>query len=233
MIIVTISTDWAPPEVLKDTLDMLDKYNVKSTIFCTDDLKESIFPKTNVQHELAIHPNYDDVNFKDETDVCITNFPHAKGSRSHRLMYGTPIQNELLKNHIKYDSSLLFYGYKSSPFILYNNLVEIPMYWSDDVCVRIHDNDNFTPKILSDAILNNESVFVFNFHPIHVYLNTVTDDHYQKAKRFYHDPVQLSNHINEVEYGVRHMFEQLLSMVEETVHMKIINKAVRQLERGY
>ena len=194
------------------TLNLFDDVGIPATFFCTDDLTESTFPSKSSRYELAIHPNYDDLNFKDETDISVRNFPHAVGSRSHRFMHGTPIINELKQHNIKYDSSILSYMHHITPFRLFNEIIEVPLVWSDDVALRI-------PKASTASLYNlrivsayfDPALYVLNFHPIHLYLNTESQHHYRFAKKYYHDTYHLMKRVNRDRPGTLTLFEELVT----------------------
>ena len=59
-------------------------------------------------------------------------------------------------------------------------------------------------------MLNNKKFMVFNFHPIHIYLNTFSEQHYFNAKQYLDDPKTLFKHRYEG-YGIRNYFLDLIS----------------------
>ena len=57
MIVFTSDIDWAPDEVIFDTIKIFEKFNVKCTFFCTH--KSKILDECNRDlFELGIHPNF-------------------------------------------------------------------------------------------------------------------------------------------------------------------------------
>ena len=98
--------------------------------------------------------------------------------------------------------------------MLFNGIIEVPVIWSDDVALRVENVK--TVDINSDKIcglFNDQGIYVFNFHPIHLYLNTETDRHYQKSKRYYHDPLRLMRRVNRNNLGILNLFEKLMDGV--------------------
>ena len=193
MIAISFSTDWAPAPVLQYTLDILDEYGVPATFFCTDDLTQDTFPRSQVKHELGIHPNfhlaccYDTVVRKMKRK-----FPDAAGSRSHRFMTGTPIIRALHESGIQYDSSVPTYYNHVEPYMQLYNVLQIPVWFSDDIALRGGHIPGFAERFPRQYFLMDSSdTLVLNFHPVHVYLNTIRHETYETAKGHYKDPDRL------------------------------------------
>ena len=57
-IFLTFDIDWASDEVINDSLEVIEKYGIKSTWFVTHDSPILERLKDNKNIELGIHPNF-------------------------------------------------------------------------------------------------------------------------------------------------------------------------------
>lgn len=215
-IFLTLDIDWAHDEVIHDTLQLIQSTQVESTWFAThktillDDLRRN----TNV--ELGIHPNFNPL-LSGDTSIssleviarCISLVPEARSIRSHSLT-----QSERLIDQFRYEGlthiSNLFIPYGSGmqpkPFRLWERMIMVPHSWQDNVALKM--NMGF-PK-------NSDFSFglhVFDFHPIHVFLNTENLERYERTRPFHQDPKELIKHRYEG-YGTRNRFLELLTLAK-------------------
>ena len=185
MIAITSDTDWAPVEVIEYMLSILDERGIRATFFCTDRKAKSTIA-AHSGHELAIHPNFR--SGKDERNtlskllrVC----PNAKGVRSHCSYFHTKLTEIYEKLGIEYDSNW-FVPQGVRPFMLFNGILEIPMCFMDNLAFDSKHGFS-SPLMLEPSALPS----VFNFHPVHVFLNTESPERYLKAKPHYRDSSRL------------------------------------------
>ena len=112
MLAFSIDIDWAPEEVIIDTLSLFEKYGVKCTIFSTHN-SYAVIKSNRKLFEVAIHPNFNpfltgtDKQVDDVIDELIELHPDAKGVRSHSLMQSTGINQRFADKGLVYDSNLL------------------------------------------------------------------------------------------------------------------------------
>ena len=213
-ILITSDIDWAIDEVIDEFTSILEDYNVPSTLFCThsspkiQDLDDDFF-------EVAIHPNFNPslINGKNicaETviDNMLNIFPFAKGVRSHSMTSSTHLNNLFHKKGLKYESNIFLpYNWKISPYKSWTGLTSIPYHWEDDV--HFHYKRNFEADF--DSIFTASDQVIFDFHPIHVFLNTDTELTYLKAKNCYKDYKKLKELKNSNSLGVRDYLIALLN----------------------
>lgn len=220
-IFITIDVDWAPDEVILDTLELLNKYNCKATFFATHNTE--VFSSINEKDiEIGIHPNFNLLlqgnnkygeNFEQVIDYYLNLYPNSVSVRSHSMTQNTPILRAFSNAGLKFDCNH-FFPYQNSeillsPFYFWdNNLIRIPYFWEDDVNLLF-----FEQKYTISQLLKNQGLKVFDFHPIHIYLNTYSIDHYNEAKSVYHDFSRLSKLVNTKKKGVRDYFIKLLNSV--------------------
>lgn len=218
MIAFTTDIDWAPDEIIQDTIDLFEKYNVKCTLFCTHD--SSVIKKLNRElFEIAIHPNFNkilngkgDKNAKEVLEEILKIYPESKGVRSHSMTQSSMLLALFKSLGIKYDCNQFFpYNWKIYPYKCWTGLTRIPYNWEDDIHWLY--NKRFDFDILKDY--NNKSMIVLDFHPIHVFLNTNSKLTYEKAKPFYQNYHKLIGFRNKKEQGVRDFLIKTLEKIEK------------------
>jgi acetyltransferase-like isoleucine patch superfamily enzyme len=185
LIIVTADTEWAPAEIVAYMREILDEYGIRATFFCTNERDRAIN-----NHELAIHPNFSSRETEEDTvRQLLRLFPDAKGARAHCSYLHTRLTELYSRCGIRYDSSYVL-PQKITPFPLFG-VLEIPMYWMDNYAFTC-DRRTFSPSYLKEsAVSETGDVLVFNFHPVHVYLNTDSLERYEQAKQYYSNPEML------------------------------------------
>ena len=186
---VTIDLDWAPDVAIDHTARLLLEREVPATWFVThaspaiDRLRErpDLF-------ELGIHPNFrpGSTHGVDEASVlahCLTLVPDAISMRSHSLHCSTPLLAHVLDTTpIRVDSSLLLmHATGLAPFTFTWNrktLVRVPLVWEDDLVME-EEPSSWT---LDTEWLDAPGLKVFDFHPIHVFLNSSAMAPYQELR---------------------------------------------------
>lgn len=215
MIIFTSDIDWAEEEVITYMLDIFEEYQVKCTLFATHE--SQVLRKCNKDlFEIAIHPNFNPVlegkggNVEDILDNMMSLFPKAKGIRSHSMTQSTPLLALFAKKGLLYDANHFLPYQKIQSFKLWNGMWRIPYNWEDDIHFAYkYSFDNLQMK------LNHEDLFVLDFHPIHVFLNTDCEDTYNHARKYYHDVEQLSKCKNQTKLGSKDMLIMLLETLKK------------------
>ena len=216
MIAFTIDVDWAHEEVIKDTLSLFELYNIKCTIFSTHSSYEVI--KSNRKlFEVAIHPNFNPLlsgspkSVEDVIDELIEIHPDAKGVRSHSLMQSSHIMQKFAEKGLVYEANLLLpYQKHLKAYRLWNGLIRIPYNWEDDVHWSYgYSFDNCRINLEDDGLV------VFDFHPIHIYLNTDNKYRYNEAKKDNADPDKLMAYRNTEIEGTRDLLISLLKHVQK------------------
>jgi hypothetical protein len=231
MIAFTIDIDWAPEEIISDTLSVFEKYNVKCTAFSTH--PSPVLSKCRKDlFEIGIHPNFNPLlqgsekKIEDIIDELLKIYPEAKGVRSHSMLQNTGILQEFARKNLIYDANhFLPYQKGIKPFKLWTGMVRIPFNWEDD----IHWTYGYTFDS-SNIDLNEEGLNIFNFHPIHIFLNTESKNRYEKAKEFYKDPRELRKYRNSQTKGSRDMLISLLEYVNEK---QIITKNLLEIANDF
>ena len=92
-----------------------------------------------------------------------------------------------------------------------SNLAEVLNTWSDDKHIEMQK-----PFSIDQLRLHVDGLKVLNFHPMHVFMNTMSQSHYEGFKRHYLDPEALESFVNRTEDGMGTLFSSLLRNLRET-----------------
>jgi hypothetical protein len=188
--IITLDVDWASDDVINYVADKFIEKNVKATWFITHDSQavRKLFTYPDL-FEIGWHPNFmsGSTHGKNPEEVLkhIKNiYPDAISVRTHGLFQSSPLLKLLRdKFEIKYDSSI-FLPYTShiQPHVMYyqgsKEFIRLPYFWADYTETNMKDAD-FS---ISNPKYHVEGMKIFNFHPIHIALNTSTLDTYDRLK---------------------------------------------------
>ena len=218
MIVFTSDIDWAPEEVILDTIKIFEEFNINCTFFTTH--KSNILDKCDRNiFELGIHPNFnpsliDGKNIKanEIIDSIMSIVPEAKGVRSHSMTSSSLLLNIFKKKGLMYESNQFIpYNWNIKPFNSWDGLKSIPCNWIDDTHWLY--NKSFDYNILKDY--TKDSLIILDFHPIHIFLNTDSQDTYDKAKPYYQIPEKLLSFRNNKEFGVRDFLIKTLKEIKK------------------
>lgn len=210
-ICITFDIDWAKDEIVQYIVDLLQKYRIKATFFAThgSDLLKAL---NNGRYEIGIHPNFNSGNDHENTiRELMSIYPKASGIRSHGLFQSSSILQILINNGLKYDVNT-FIPFREGlyPFMWLNKLVRIPYYWEDDTYFC-----NQAEFGLSELQMYKTGLKIYNFHPIHIFMNTDSMEHYNRYKSFYHQPAVLTKHQKNTGKGIRTLFIELLEYLNK------------------
>lgn len=222
-IFLTFDFDWAPDFVIEDLLNILVKKKVKATFFITNysNLLNTI--RNYSLFDLGIHPNFNDIlyakttdTFENRIDNLLKIIPEAVSIRSHSLTFSSIIENYYIKKGIRF--SLNKYipfdsGIKLKPYRTWTGIIEVPFFWEDDIYCKMLEN-HYSHNI--NHIFKNDGLKVFNFHPIHVYLNTEKIERYSQAKIYMKDEKKLKKFINDYNsFGIRNILLNVINFASD------------------
>ena len=188
-IYITIDIDWACDEVLEYTIDFLEQNKMKATFFVTHDTPLLKRLRESPLFELGIHPNFQYLlngtseyrDMQEALNAILETVPEAKSVRCHCLVQSSPLLDLFWQTGIRYDVNLFLpwsSGMPLKPLPHWNSLVRVPFFWEDDVqCIQ-----GTAKGWDAEALLRLKGLKVFNFHPIHLFLNTECIKRYEKAK---------------------------------------------------
>lgn len=205
MIVFTSDIDWAPDEVVADTIELFEEYGVKCTFFTTH-YSDILLRSNKDLFEIGLHPNFNPIIEGLSTkkidaiiDELLDIHPEAKGVRSHSMLQSTHILQKFADKKFIYDANhFLPYHKNLKPFMLWNGMVRIPYNWEDDVHWAYGHTFEDSKMDLAD-----EGLVIFNFHPIHIFLNTESKYRYDEAKKYYKEPKRLIEYRNTKIKGTR------------------------------
>ncbi len=231
MISFTSDIDWAPDELIEDTLELFDKYRVKCTFFSTH--YSEILKNCNKDlFEIAVHPNFNPL-FSDNSksidriiDELLEIHPDAKGVRSHSMLQSSQLIQKFSEKGFVYESNhFLPYHSKVKPYKLWTGMIRIPFNWEDDIHWSYGHGFDDHKMDLNDSGLN-----IFNFHPIHIFLNTENEQRYNDAKVFYKNPSKLRTFRNSKTEGSRDLLIRLLEHIKEH---KLVTKTQFEIAKDF
>lgn len=208
-----MDTDWCHEEVLQYALELFRENNLPCTVFATG-YYASLSRYTGAEFEIGLHPNFNETTiagYESTLRALRQLYPQAEGVSSHAMTSSTPILNLFTKYGFSYDRNLLCYKIRqAAAFQHYNGLWRVPIFWEDDIWFTVEPGVPFDESLLALERLRCN----FNFHPLHLYLNTESPAHYQEFKPLQHQPEALANHVGKG-YGARSYFLDLVRYIKK------------------
>lgn len=220
-IYLTFDMDWANDEVLDFFYQMICELQIDITLFVTHQTKWINKFREDEHIELGIHPNFNfllegEANSKnkdkiiEEINVIV---PEALAVRSHSLVKSTALTDKFAKAGMKYE--LNYYIPPENELRVmpwkFQNILQVPFLFEDDLYL-MEGKKRCIDYYLSDCF---DMVKVFNFHPIHLYLNSENLERYQNAKVFNHNFEKLQAFRNTGSEGIENFFRQLVKRGRE------------------
>ena len=199
-IFLTFDIDWCSDEVLSFTLDIIEKNNIKATFFVTHETKLLDRMRANPNIELGIHPNFNpllsgDFRYGKNIDEVVGYYknivPEAVSVRSHSLTQSGVIFPIFEKNNLIYECNTFIplQGGELLPYKHTKKLIKVPHIFEDDVR-ELYEDDWDIKKYL-----NYKGIKVFDFHPIHIFLNSENMDRYENSRAVHRDFEKLKEHV--------------------------------------
>lgn len=196
---LTFDIDWAHDAIIEDTLGLLKSADAQSTWFVTHPCGPLATMREDPSIELGIHPNFNfllegrDVygtSVKEVTSRFLEIVPGARSVRSHSITQSSRISDvfrELGLTHESNDFIPEDVHLALRPWAHHNNLIKVPYFWSDELaCVR-------SSSSMADLVAR-PGLRVFDFHPIHVFLNTENLSRYERTRDLHNNPRELIRH---------------------------------------
>jgi len=224
MIAFTLDTDWAPLELVRGAIDLIHEAGCKVTVFCTDRLEIEA-------DEIAIHPNFTDLSdLAAPIGELKQIYPQARGLRSHALLFTERFRPLYDEFQLSYDANAMQYLAPGiQPTRIARRTVSLPLFFMD----RFHMEmaaDREDRWCADDLPLKSPGLKIFDFHPIHLFLNTPNVAWYERAKPFYHEPNRLRDYVADGP-GARTLLVDLLHAVRSrglpTLTLSEIERTVR------
>jgi hypothetical protein len=187
-VFLTFDIDWASDDVLLDTIELVERADVAATWFVTHQTPLLDRLRGNPKFELGIHPNF---NFlldgdpragKTAAEVIermMRVVPEAKSVRSHSMAQTSRILDLFVDHGLIYDCNHFIPEQSEivlKPWRHWNGMIKVPYFWEDDISIVYKHGTSIGS--LADAV----GLKTFDFHPIHVFLNTEKLDRYERTR---------------------------------------------------
>jgi len=182
----TSDLDWAPESMIDETIRVFTDNNIPLTPFVThfsDAVKQNY--RGNKAKNVGLHPNFvfDTTHGKNVDEIIEksrTLWPSATSFRSHYYVDSLFITQKFHDAGFKYDSNAcLFLQQDITPQSLVTGLLRFPVFFEDIIYadrVGCSDLTRLKQKLLTGGLK------IFNFHPIHLCINTPHIKHYMEHK---------------------------------------------------
>jgi len=217
-IVLTFDTDWAPPFIIEDIIELIN--DIPATFLLTDKAVQKVLK--NVSNiEIGIHPNFmpdssHGANRRQIIEHILNIVPEAQIVRAHNLVQDSTILNLYVEYGLLYDLSLLEYkNLYIKPFRYWNGLIRIPYNFEDDILCMLNEN------ILPNKWLEKTQVLICDFHPIHVFLNSENLERYNTLRSQYDlnriKPKVIDKFVNRETIGIRNLFIHLLQQINNEI----------------
>lgn len=211
---LTFDIDWAHDSVLVDTIELVERAAVPATWFITHATPLIDRLRSNPNFTLGIHPNFNELllgqrsadgsSAQDILCGLVSLIPEAKVVRSHSLVQSerlVDLFNECGITHI----SNFFVPEEAGaqrPWHLWDGMICTPHVWQDNVSMRLHG--------LVRPPIGGNGLQIYDFHPIHVFLNTEQLSRYDSARPHFQRPDLLIKHRFKEGRGTRDVLLGLL-----------------------
>ena len=201
---LTIDIDWAHDEILADSIDLLDRSGAHATWFITHDTPLLERLRANPNYELGIHPNFNwllvgdprnGANAIEVIERLMRIVPEARCVRSHSMMQSTGLLQAFADAGLTHDANHFVSassGIELKPWVLWNGMVRVPYCWEDDVFCIYRERGVAEPDVAATA--QRSGLRVFDFHPIHLFLNTESMTRYEQTRSLHQRPYALAKH---------------------------------------
>ncbi|HEY8584243.1 MAG TPA: hypothetical protein VIL49_14905 [Capillimicrobium sp.] len=185
---ITLDVDWAPDFMIDAAADALLAREVKATWFVThaSPAVQRLRERPDL-FELGIHPNFLPGSSHGATPAevvahCARLVPEATAVRTHCLLQSTPLHDELLRgSSVEVDLSLFLPRAEHvEPVVQWSpagRLLRLPYVWQDNMEMYSPD-----PSWRTAAMLDAPGLRIFDFHPVHIWLNSRSFEPYERLK---------------------------------------------------
>lgn len=214
---LSFDIDWAHDDVLADTITLVEQAGVAATWFVTHDTPLLSRLRANPHFALGIHPNFNELlrgsaRAGEDCDAIVESLkalvPEARVIRSHSLVQSERLVDTFHHHGLTHISNFFIPETPTrilAPWHIWDNMICVPHCWQDNVSMRLHGTME-PPSLLPSA-----SVRVFDFHPIHVYLNSETVARYEGARAVFQHPQALALHRGDHAQGARNTLLSVLA----------------------
>jgi hypothetical protein len=213
---LTFDIDWAHDQVIEDAISLVEAAGIRATWFVTHQTKIIERLMGNPNFELGIHPNFNNLlngeasvgrSASEIIDSLLDVVPNAHSVRSHSLTQSERLLDLFAEKGLSHVSNTFIpasYQGLISPWRLWSDITIVPHFWQDNVAMRMRISDDLS------QLGSPQSLRVFDFHPIHIYLDTEDLSRYDQARDSFQNPSELLKFRNENGDGTRTLLKRLL-----------------------
>jgi hypothetical protein len=212
---ITLDVDWAPDFMIDGAARLLGERGVRATWFVTHRSPAVERLAEDPRFELGLHPNFlpgstHGDSWQAVLAHCAELVPGATAMRTHSLVQSTPLLDHVAsETGVRVDASLyLPHAPGLRPLEHWSergSLTRVPFLWEDDL-----EMARPAPVWSLDGLPAAGGLKVLDFHPVHVFLNSVAMDGYERLKRDGPlrdaDEATARRFVNAAEPGPRDMF---------------------------
>lgn len=185
IICITMDLEWASDDAIKYTINLINKYTNKFSIFISHSSKYIMEILKSNEIDIGIYPDFlknskHGRNPKEVMNYFIKFIPNAISFRCHKYYDSMDICEILFNNGFKYDSNVFTNLEYKEPFLHKSGLIRFPVYFDDNHYIYQGKSLNFTN--IKDNIFNKPGLYVFNIHPMLMSLNPPDYSYIRKVK---------------------------------------------------
>ena len=216
MICLNFDTDRMSDARMREFLEVAP-FPGAGTFFCTQP-----YPCLDgTAHELGPHPYLGrDNDWDAELAEKRAQFPAAVGWRSHSCVFSHILAEQIFGMDYRYVSVHDEIG-RVGPQPLKHawGLWHLPIYYMDNLDFSTrrfwHDESEPFDKGLIQPSLNDDGIYVWAFHPVHIALNSPNPEEYFARRARFEEGAPL-NEVRYEGYGTADYFRELCDAIEET-----------------
>lgn len=240
-IYLTFDIDWAHDEIVAALLDRLERVGLPATVFITHNSKLLARMRANPLLELGIHPNFRPLLRRgaarpDDPAAIVCGLkelvPEAVSVRAHALIDGSDLRVLYAACGFTHDANVFVpwtAGLALTPYRCFSGLTRAPYFYEDDVHCLLVDEGR-AESWRAGPLLDRPGLKIFNFHPIHLFLNTESLGRYEAARPFFQNPPALAAHVNpSADEGCAAFLDNLLN---EAAYRGLGFGRIREIEAG-
>jgi hypothetical protein len=218
-VFLTFDIDWAHDAVIEASIDLVEQAGVAATWFVTHDTPVLDRLCANPLFELGIQPNFlpllmqgshaNGAAAEEVVDRLLAIVPEAKSVRCHSLVQSGRLLELFRDKGLTHEANAFVpeqSGIALRPWVDWFGMIRVPYFWEDDFWCEAPVRGDF------GSVHGRPGVRGYDFHPIHVFLNTEDLSRYERARDCFGDPQRLKQHRNEDSPGVADFLKRILGL---------------------
>lgn len=237
-VVFTGDQDWCPEWAIEKAIEVFTNLKVPFHVFRTNnsELLDLLLRRGDHLFTQGWHPNFlPESTHGESIEEVISEMnrivPQARTLRNHSFVESTPIWESLIKTSVIAESNSLT---DMQPYIMgmlmWNGMIRLPVFLEDDVHFSRNRNEKLMKRLWENLKL--PGLKIFNFHPIHIALNTSSivqydDWKFSNSSRLHTEPFSGD--------GTRVLLEQIVEFCNShNIHIssfeQVVEEAVRELK---